>query len=77
MTTKEQIVPFKEFRVNAEKYISAIEKGASFLVMKRSKPIFRLEPVDGIWETIADFSEMKGGGVDAKVLLKALKNLRK
>lgn len=73
MTTKEQIVPFKEFRLNAGKYITALEKGASFLIMKRSRPVFRLEPVDEVWETVGDFSTMKGGGVSAKALLKALK----
>lgn len=70
---KEQIVPFKEFRMNAGKYITAMEKGASFLVVKRSRPVFRLEPVEEVWETIGDFSSMKGGGISAKELLKLLK----
>lgn len=73
MTTTEQIIPFKEFRVNAAKYIDALEKGASFLVMKRSRPAFRLEPVNEVWETIGDFKSMKNGGASAKFLLKALK----
>lgn len=71
--TKEQIVPFKEFRLNAPKYIKALENGASFLVMKRSRPAFRLEPVSEVWETIGDFSKMKAGGVSAKKLIQALK----
>jgi antitoxin (DNA-binding transcriptional repressor) of toxin-antitoxin stability system len=77
MTTislKEQIVSLKEFRLNAPKYIALLEKGQSFLVMKRSRPVFRLDPVDEIWETIGDFSTMPGGGVPAKELLKALKS---
>jgi antitoxin (DNA-binding transcriptional repressor) of toxin-antitoxin stability system len=65
---KEQIVPFKEFRTNAAKYIAAMEKGASFLVVKRSRPVFRLEPIDEVWETIGDFSELKKGGISAKEL---------
>ena len=74
MSTTEHIVPFKEFRLNAGKYIDALEKGARFLVVKRSRPAFRLEPVDEVWETIGDFSKMPKGGVSAKVLLKALKS---
>ena len=71
--TKEQIVPFKEFRLNALKYITALEKGQSFLVIKRSRPVFRLEPIGEMWETIGDFSSVRGGGISAKKLLKALK----
>jgi len=74
MIIKEQIVGLKEFRLNADKYIKALEKGKSFLVMKRSRPAFRLEPVDEVWETIGDFSSMRGGGVDARKLMKILKN---
>lgn len=72
ITHKEQIVNFKEFRLNAQKYIDAVDKGASFLVMKRSRPIFRLEPVAEQWETIGDFTTMKGGGISAKKLLERL-----
>jgi len=70
---KEQIVPFKEFRLNSMKYISSLEKGASFLVVKRSRPVFRLEPVDEVWENIGDFTTLTGGGISAKELLKLLK----
>jgi len=73
ITMKEQIIPFKEFRINAGKYITAMEKGARFLVVKRSRPVFRLEPVDEVWETVGDFSTEKGGGISAKQLLKLLK----
>jgi hypothetical protein len=45
-----------------------MEKGASFLVVKRSRPVFRLEPIDEVWETIGDFSELKKGGISAKEL---------
>ncbi len=69
---QDHIVPFKEFRLNAERYIDALAEGKSFLVMKRSRPIFRLEPVEEVWETIGDFSGERGGGVSAKALLKAL-----
>ena len=76
--TKELIVPFKEFRTHAVEYIDALSKGARFLVVKRSRPVFRLEPVNEIWETIADFRSMKGGGISAEKLIKIIqKNLKK
>jgi len=70
---KEEIVSLKEFRLNASKYITALEKGASFMVIKRSRPVFRLEPVQEVWENIGDFTNLRGGGVSAKKLLKELK----
>ena len=51
------IIPFKDFRINAEKYIKALEKGMSFVVVKRSKAIFRLEPMGEKWETLIDFTD--------------------
>jgi len=56
-----------------QKYIDALAKGQSFLVMKRSRPAFRLEPVNEVWETIGDFTAMPHGGIPAKELLKHLK----
>lgn len=73
MNTKENILAFKDFRLNAPKYLKQVAEGKSFLVIKRSRPAFRIEPVNEIWETIGDFSKMPGGGVSIDVLLKALK----
>lgn len=73
MTTKTNIIALKEFRLNAQKYIDASAKGHSFIVVKRSHPVFRIEPVEEIWETVADFSSMPGGGISAKKLLTALR----
>lgn len=72
VSLKETIVPFKEFRLNSGKYIDALAKGQSFLVVKRSRPVFRLEPVDEVWETIGDFSKMPGGGISGNKLIKAI-----
>lgn len=73
MTTK-NIIALKEFRLNAQKYIDASAKGHSFIVVKRSKPVFRIEPVEEAWETIADFSTLKNGGIDANKVLTALRS---
>ncbi len=40
------IVSGKNFRQNFPKYQHLVEKGISIIVVKRSKPIFRIEPVD-------------------------------
>ena len=86
MTTKTQnrtnIIGFKELRENASKYISAVEKGRTFTVVRRSRPIFKMMPVDewgdeGIWETVVDFTKFRKGGVKAGEVLASLKHLEK
>ena len=46
MKIKTPIVGLKELRENMGSYISAVEKGRTFLVLRKSKPIFRMNPVD-------------------------------
>ena len=70
---KSNIIALKEFRLNAQKYIDASSKGHSFVVVKRSHPVFRIEPVQEKWETVADFSSLPDGGIPAKKLLVALR----
>jgi hypothetical protein len=78
-TVKSNIVGLKELRLNIEKYIRLIQKGHSFVVVRKSDPIFKLEPMDvwgddGTWETIADFSSYSiEGGVPIADLVKKLK----
>ena len=74
------IIGFKELRENADKYIDAIARGKSFTVVRRSKPIFNIIPVDewgdeGKWETVVDFTKFKKGGVKAEEVLASLKRL--
>lgn len=69
-------------RENTESYIAQVEKGKSFIVVRKSKPIFTISPVDswgddGLWETVVDFNEVKKGGVDAKLVLDSLKRIIK
>lgn len=76
------IIGFKDLRLNADKYINAIARGKSFTVVRRSKPIFNIIPVDewgdeGKWETIVDFTKFKKGGVRAEEVLASLKRLEK
>lgn len=72
---KESIIGLKELREHMEVYITEIERGGSFVVVRKSKVIFRIAPADedeGVWETIVDFTKIKKGGVAAHELLKRL-----
>lgn len=56
-------------------YEKKIASGATFLVLKKSKPIFRISPVfeqESEWEEAIDFTKMKKGGVAIEDLLKRL-----
>lgn len=69
------IVGLKELRENMEKYASLIKKGKSFIIVKRSKPLFKISSVDeddGLWETVVDFTKIKKGGIPAEELLSRL-----
>ena len=74
------IIGLKELRENTERYISHVKKGRSFLVVRRSKPIFRVSPVDewgdeGVWETVVDFTKINKKGVHVDDVLASLKRL--
>ena len=62
---KNTTVTLKELRENMEKYIDQIEKGKSFTVIKRSKPVFKITSPEEeeSWETVIDFTKIKKGGV--------------
>ncbi len=66
------IIALKEFRTNTQKYLDAVESGQDFIVVKRSRPAFRLMPVESEWETAVDFTGIDPVGVSARDLLTAL-----
>jgi prevent-host-death family protein len=69
----QNIVALKELRENMEKYVNRVSGGDSFIVFKKSKPIFKISPVnDGDWEQVIDFTKIKKGGVDIKDILSRL-----
>jgi len=54
------IVSSKDFRQSFPKYQILVEGGVSLTIVKRSKPIFKIEPVDlefqdGITEALLDY----------------------
>ena len=74
------IIGLKELRQNVTKYARKVQKGESFVVVKRSKPLFKIAPVDeeDQWETVIDFTKLTkdGQGIDADELLERLRKLR-
>lgn len=74
---KNKIIGLKDLRLNTNKYINRLSRGESFTVVKRSKPVFKVVPIDEdddfFWDTVVDFSDRKEGGIPAEELLKAFK----
>ncbi len=67
------IISVKQLRQDLGRYEALVSKGRSFMVMKRSRPIFRIGPIeDENWETVIDFTKFKKGGISAKELLATL-----
>ncbi len=77
---KPNIIGVKELRQNLDKYISQINKGKSFTVVRRSRPVFNISPPtieSEIWEPLIDFTEFDKDGISAKDLLNRLKKLKR
>lgn len=66
----------KELRENAETYIKKVGKGESFIVLRRSRPVFKISPPDedteSLWEPVIDFTKVRKGGVSLHDLLARL-----
>lgn len=61
-----------------EKYVGEVGKGKSFTVVRRSKPAFRMVPVDewgdeGTWETVLDLTKGRDKKISAEELLGAIR----
>ena len=75
-------ISIKDFRNNISSIADKAEKGQEFIVMRHSKPAFKITPIqiqdddDGAWETIVDFTDGgKTNGVKAQDILKVMKKL--
>lgn len=72
----ESLIGVKELREHLETYERRVRKGDSFIVLKRSRPIFRMSPVnENGWETVVDFTQFHKNGISANELLKRLKTV--
>jgi antitoxin (DNA-binding transcriptional repressor) of toxin-antitoxin stability system len=71
------ILGLKELRENMEKYVSLVERGKSFMVVRKSKPLFKIvsPKSEEQWEIVADFTKINRNGVNAREILKELHKL--
>jgi antitoxin (DNA-binding transcriptional repressor) of toxin-antitoxin stability system len=71
----DNIIGLKELRQNVSGFAKQIQKGRSFIVVKQSKPLFKITPIkEDIeqWEEAIDFTKIKKGGVLLDELLTRL-----
>lgn len=69
----ENIIGLKELRQNMDRYAEKVKCGKSFIVLKRSKPLFKISPAtDESWEEVIDFTKVKKGGVEIRDILSRL-----
>ncbi|MBI2052128.1 MAG: type II toxin-antitoxin system prevent-host-death family antitoxin [Parcubacteria group bacterium] len=72
---KDSLVGLKKLRENLEAYIQEVNQGRSFIVVRRSKPVFKIsspEEDSGLWETVVDFTKIRKGGVGINDILSRL-----
>ncbi|HLD27227.1 MAG TPA: hypothetical protein VJB39_00045 [Patescibacteria group bacterium] len=71
----DNIIGLKELRQNVSGFAKQIQKGRSFIVVKQSKPLFKITPIKEEveqWEEAIDFTKIKKGGVQLDELLTRL-----
>lgn len=70
----EKIIGLKELRQQVAGVAQKAQRGQSFVVLKRSKPLFKIIPFDRDeqWEEVIDFTKIKKGGINIKELLARL-----
>ena len=69
----EKIIGLKELRENLPAYEKRIAAGDRFIVVKKSKPVFRICPIgydeEELWEEVVDFTKIQKGGIAIEDLL--------
>ncbi len=73
----QNIIGLRDLRENLKSYSEKIAQGNSFMVVKRSKPIFKIIPPfsgkqEEKWEEAIDFTKIKKGGVEIDELIARL-----
>jgi len=71
------LISLKELRTKLTSYAKKVsEDGESFLVLKKSKPIFKIVPADEeSWETVVDFTKIHPKGVPLTKVKKAINEI--
>ncbi|MBI5140013.1 MAG: hypothetical protein HZA94_01010 [Candidatus Vogelbacteria bacterium] len=76
---KTNIIGLKELRLNMNDYIAQVGKGKSYVVVRKSKPVFLISSPDDDgtgWETVVDFTKIDKRGIDGWDVLKRLRAMR-
>ncbi len=72
-----RIVGLKDLRVNMDAYIAEVRKGKSFIVVRRTKPVFVISSPQSDdrerWETVVDFTRVNKRGVLGSDVLAAIR----
>lgn len=70
-------IGLKELRENMENWINQIQKGKSFTVIRKSRPVFKIVPpeTEEQWETVIDFTVINKNGISAEKILRELRKL--
>ncbi|MCD4704805.1 hypothetical protein K8R66_01880 [bacterium] len=70
----ETLVGLKKLRENMNIYIEQVNQGKSFIILRKSKPLFKISPLleEGLWEPVIDFTKIKKGGLDIDKLISRL-----
>ena len=71
----ENIIGLRELRENVAVYAAQVAKGRSFIVVRQSKPLFKITPLseeEDNWEETVDFTKIKKGGIKMQDLLARL-----
>lgn len=68
------LIGLKELRKNVDKYAKRAARGESFIVIRRSRPLFKISPLEdeGVWEEVIDFTKIRRGGVRLADLLRRI-----
>ena len=69
------VIGLKKLRENVDHYIVEVRRGKTFLVVRRSKPLFKISSPDDaaeLWEPMVDLTKVRRGGVPLAELLSRL-----
>lgn len=66
------IIGLKELRQRMSECAQKVKRGHSFIVVKRSKPLFKIVPLDQDWEEVIDFTKIKKQGINLKKIKKKI-----
>ena len=70
-----ETIELGELKEHVGRYAARAQRGESFVVSDRSRPIFKITPVNAHeedWEEVIDFRKIKKGGVKLSDLLARL-----